>query len=74
MRKRLSIEKFLYHLLIPLEVVVSVLHRPVLLIILVVLQVPQPLGELLSYLRVVHDTDNVLAPLALKEPVVIKVA
>jgi hypothetical protein len=57
-----------------LEVVVSVLHRPVLLVILVVLQVPQPLSELLSDLRVVQDTDHVLAPLALKEPIIIKVA
>ena len=32
--------ELLYHFLIPLEVVVSVLHRPVLLVILVVLQVP----------------------------------
>ena len=66
--------KLLYHFLIPWEVVVSVLHRPVLLMILVVFQVPQPLGELLSDLRVVHDTDHVLAPLALKEPIVIKIA
>ena len=57
--------ELLYHLLVPLEVVVPVLHSPVLLMILVVLQIPQSLSELLSDLRVIHDTDNVLAPLAL---------
>jgi hypothetical protein len=66
--------KLLYHFLVPLEVVVPVLHRSVLLMILVVLQIPQPLGELLPDLRVVHDTDHVLGPLALEQPVVVKVA
>jgi hypothetical protein len=66
--------KLLYHFLVPLEVVVSVLHRSVLLMILVVLQIPQSLGELLSNLRVIHDTNHILAPLALEQPVVVKVA
>jgi hypothetical protein len=58
--------KLLYHILVPLEVVVPVLHCTILLMILVVLQISQPLGELLPDLRVVHDTDHVLAPLALE--------
>ena len=66
--------KLLYHFLVPLEVVVPVLHRSILLMILVVLQIPQSLGELLSDLRVIHDTDHVLAPLTLEKSVVIKVA
>ena len=66
--------KLLYHFLVPLEVVVPVLHRAILLMILVVLQIPQSLGELLPDLRVVHDTDHVLAPLALEQPVIVKVA